>query len=214
MRRSLILLLTITVALVLAAPASAGKPNCVEPPYHPSCPSDDGAEELPAGGTVCDPATEANHDSWAPGSGDTFTVTLSGKDDGACIDVLTGERMVWTVDIGGSGARYVGVIPRDSIGPGDSCGGYLMRSESQIYTTHILGYDGTIPAATVNACGTDFAEWVDPGVVADDSCVAFESELCLVTEATGDPHPLVLQIFMRGNADGATTFTFAFEPVS
>ena len=81
MRRSLILLLTITVALVLAAPASAGKPNCVEPPYHPSCPSDDGAEELPAGGTVCDPATEANHDSWAPGSGDTFTVTLSNPVD-------------------------------------------------------------------------------------------------------------------------------------
>jgi hypothetical protein len=50
MRRSLILLLTIAVALVLAAPASAGKPDCTEKPEHPSCPSD-----VPADDTRRDP---------------------------------------------------------------------------------------------------------------------------------------------------------------
>jgi hypothetical protein len=164
---------------------------------------------------VCDPS---DYPEGIDGiQSDDFTFTLSGKQDGACIDVVSVEGP-WEVTITGEGARYLGIIPRDSIGPGDSCGGYLLRREGNIYGSNplFLGYDGFLPAATINACGTDFGEWVDiglggldPRLVADDGggdCAAIEGDLCFVTERIGDvEHPLVLQAFLSGSADGTTT---------
>ena len=170
MRRFLFLLLAVLMALVVALPAGAGKPDCsTYPAGHPqACQSDDPTPEPIGAGTVCGP------DEYPDGiegiqSAD-FSFTLGGKQDGACIDVISTESdpgKGWEVTITGSGAHYLGVIPRDSISAGDSCGGYLLRSEARIYTTRTLGYDGFMPAATINACGTDFAEWVNTDVWAD-----------------------------------------------
>jgi len=208
-RLSILLVIAIVFAMIALAPVSAGKPDCSDPETtHPSCNKDDPGDET-LYGTVCDPA------EYPPGivgvQYDDFTFELSGKSDSACIDVISVEGP-WEVTVTGDGARSLGVIPRDSIGPGDSCGGYLLRSESNIYGSNplALGYDGVIPAATVNACGVDFAEWVDFDFYNMDEsyCSAYNNDetMCEVTEAVVETtHPLVLQTFLRGSADGVTT---------
>ena len=74
----------------------------------------------------------------------------------------------------------------------------------------VLGYDGDIPAATINASGVDFAEWVDFDFYRLDEghCSAYKDDgtMCEVTEQVDVGHPLVLQAFLRGSADGVTTF--------
>ena len=121
----------------------------------------------------------------------------------------------------GEGARYLGLIPRDSIAAGDSCGGYLVRNAANIYgsSPHILGYNGSVPAATINACGTEWAEWVDidwPGLNADVDCAAFSDDgtQCLVVgqPEPAVPHPLILQVFMQSGG-GSTTFHVDLPPL-
>lgn len=205
-------------ALVIAFPAGAVKPQCDDTlpgytPKHPSCNKDDPADETPIGATVCDPA------EYPPGIEGVqeydFDFTLSGKQAGACIDVISKEGP-WKVTIGGHGARQLGIIPRDSSGPGDSCGGYLLRSKAIIYGSNplTLGYEGVIPAATINACGTQYGEWVDIGldgldptlVTEGGDCAVIEEGLCFVTEQVDVTQPLVLLAFLGGSADGLTTF--------
>ena len=151
---------------------------------------------------------------------DDFTFTLDGKKPGTCIDVMTSIEGPWEVTVTGGGARYLGLVPRDSIAAGDSCGGYLLRSRADIYgsSPHILGYNGSIPAATINACGTGYAEWVDvalPGLDLEADCAAFsdDGDECLVTEGLPNvPHPLVLQVFMQSGG-GSTTFAVDLPPL-
>lgn len=221
MKRIWIMLLAVALALAMAAPAGAGKPNCDDPDSeHPACQGEEPGDELPMGGTMCDPA------EYPPGidgvQSENFTFTLEGKKPYACIDVMTAIAGPWEVTVTGEGARYLGLIPRDSIAPGDSCGGPLLRSEANIYTAspHILGYNGSVPAATINACGTEWAEWIDSGLVSDADCAAVSDDesQCL---ATGQPtdedglliaHPLVLQVFMQSGG-GSTTFYVDLPPL-
>jgi hypothetical protein len=206
------------VALTVAAatPATA-KVDCDVRPDHPACQTDDPAGELPMGGTMCDPAGYPDGIDGVQ-YGD-FTFTLEGKKPGTCIDVMSAAGP-WEVTITGEGARYLVLVPRDSIAAGDSCGGYLLRNEANIYgaSPHILGYDGTIPAATINACGTDWAEWVDidwPGLNPEADCAAFSDggNQCLVTKDLPDvPHPLILQVGMQSGG-GSTTFYVDLPPL-
>ena len=166
MRRLPILLVFVLIFALLALVPASAKPDCGIEPKHPSCPADDPDDPTPepiGGGTVCDPADypfyvpDGEDDELVQIDGvqyDNFTFQLSGKQAITCIDVIS-EEGPWEVTITGSGARNVGVIPRDSIASGDSCGGYLLRKQ-QIYTTVTLSaYGGDMPAATINACGTD-----------------------------------------------------------
>ncbi len=198
------MLLAAVLVLAAAVPAGAKKPDKPGPP-----PSD----EILAG-TMCDPAEYP--DGVVGIQTDDFEFTLGGRQDGTCIDVLTDVAGPWTVTITGDGARYLGVIPRDSIGPGDSCGGYLVRSGIYDHgpgNPLVMGYEGSVPAATINACGTEFGEWVDETLVDADACVAFdpddgynESGLCQVNDAVPIAHPLVLQVFLKGQAGTTTHF--------
>ncbi len=176
---------------------------------------------------MCDPADSPGDIEYVDGAPipidgvwkDDFTFTLGGKQDGTCIDVISAPGP-WHVTITGEGARYLGVIPRDSIGPGDSCGGWLLRSTIYDYGEDnplILGYFGdddaqSIPAATINACGTDFAEWIELEYLtgSEQQAHCYEgiktNDKCLVTEQVDVTHPLVLQVFLRGSANGKTIF--------
>jgi hypothetical protein len=164
---------------------------------------------------MCDPAEyPAGIDGVQTGD---FWFTLAGKKPGTCIDVLTETAGPWEVTVTGEGARYLGLIPRDSIAPGDSCGGPLLRNEANIYgsSPHILGYDGIVPAATINACGTEWTEWVDiatPGLVPETDCVATDGDQCLVAAALDVAHPLILQVFMQSGG-GSTTFYVDLPPL-
>lgn len=221
MRRFFIpfLFLVTAMMLIVALPAGAGKPDCSDPrTTHPPCDKGDAGDET-LHGTVCDPDDYPNNLDGQQIVGvqeDDFAFTLSGKQDSACIDVVSVEGR-WEVTITGDGARYLGVIPRDSISPGDSCGGYLLRSEGDIYGGEplILGYAGFLPAATINACGVDFAEWVDFGSYGLDEsyCSAYNDDgtMCEVAEKVDVTHPLVLQAFLRGSADPDRVTTFEVD---
>ena len=226
------MLLAGALALLMAAPAGAGRPNCDpdDPKYtpeHPACQGDEPSEDLPLGGTMCDPDEypknpDGTFQIEGVQSGD-FTFTLAGKRPGTCIDVMS-IAGPWEVTVTGEGARYLGLIPRDSIAAGDSCGGPLLRNAANIYgaSPHILGYNGSVPAATINACGTEWAEWVDvdwPGLNADPvsaggDCAAFSDDgsQCLVTEQLPIAHPLILQVFMQSGG-GTTTFYVDLPPL-
>ncbi len=212
---------TMIVALALFALVVATVPAGARPPEGKGKPGPTDDTAL-GGGTMCDPAgypLDETGEKLVGVQTNDFTFTLGGKQDGTCIDVISIEGP-WKVTIAGDGARYLGVIPRDSIGPGDSCGGWLLRSTIYDYgkgTPLILGYNGIVPAATVNACGTDFAEWVDielEGLTPDKDCVVLDEGLCLVgAELPTVPHPLVLQVFLRGSANGTTTFEVDLPPI-
>lgn len=221
-KKTFIVVLALFALVVAAVPAGAEKPDCdpESPGYtadHPSCDKDEPPGEEIAGGTMCDPAEypadlrDLDGELIVGVPNVDFTFTLSGKQDDACIDVISSEGP-WQVTITGKGARSLGVIPRDSIGPGDSCGGWLLRSTIYDHDASdplILGHEGSVPAATINACGVAFAEWVDiglEGLTPDEDCVALDGDLCLVEDQLAVTHPLVLQVFLRGSASGSTTF--------
>jgi len=97
-------------------------------------------------------------------------------------------------------------------------GSWLLDVQAHGSSPHILGYSGSVPAATINACGAEWAEWVDidlPGPDPDAHCAAFfdDGDQCLVTEELPDvPHPLVLQVFMQSGG-GSTTFAVDLPPL-
>jgi hypothetical protein len=105
---------------------------------------------------------------------------------------------------------------------GDS--GYLLRRYDAIYGSNplMLGYTGEMPAATVNACGTDDGEWVDTGLYDVDpilvtdggDCALLYGDQCLVAVQLDVEHPLVLQAFLSGSADGVTNFYVDLPPLN
>ena len=105
----------------------------------------------------------------------------------ACIDVMSDEG-VWTVDIQllAGTVRSMGLIPRDSVAPGDSCGGVIL-SRGDIP----LSIGGEIPlsveGAYVNSCGVDFEELIDGTTYA--------------TVNDQIPSPLAFQASMAGSKD-------------
>jgi len=214
MKRFLILfvLLFLAMTLIIALPAGAAKPQCDDTlpgytPEHLSCNKDDPGDETPLYGTMCDPADWPDN---ARGiQEDDFSFTLSGKRDMACVDVISAGGP-WKVTIDGEGARALTIIPRDSVSPGDSCGGWVLRNtvyDHGVGNELILGYDGIVPAATINACGLDFPEWVDISLVNPEICVETVGDQCLVDEMLDVEHPLVLLTFLSGSRGGVTTIS-------
>lgn len=211
-RRLMIMVVALALPLAMATTAS-GAPDCTDPKFadNPACTDPDpDPQEPPAGGTVCDPAAyPADIDGVQY---DDFTFTLSSEKVSmttVCIDVVSDEGP-WSVTITGEGAKYLVIWPRDSAGAGDSCGGYRLRGSGQIYGSNPLvlgGDDGVVPAATINACGVEFAEWVDldtPGLD-PELCADFDGAgQCLVTEQVDVIHPLALLVSLQGR--GSTTF--------
>jgi hypothetical protein len=176
-RRSMILMAVAAMVLSGAFAAEAKKP-----------PKDPGE---PSGGYLCTELFGTPGEYTVTDTG--FTFTLSGREDSRCIDVMHDTPGIWRVTVVGHGATRLVMIPRDSAGPGDSCGGVNLR-KTQLRSLgasfvqelphpsdprHASG----IPAATVNACGTNFGEWIDGQ---------------LVMEATGEPHPLAFVVNMSG----------------
>jgi hypothetical protein len=158
MRRFWIMLLAIAMALVIALPAGAGKPqiDCDNDKFlnRPECRNDPG-DNTPIAGTTC----REGGSEYAVMT-ETFDVVLEGKSDTACIDVIANPG-VWKVEIKTSeGVRGLSLFLRDSVGPGDGCFedgscGYVFRND---FPTEVdLPY---IDGAYVNVCGTRFGESV------------------------------------------------------
>lgn len=224
---------TMIVALALFALVVATLPAGAKPPEGKGKPGP--SDDTALGGTMCDPAEYPRDIEYVDGAlnpedgvwEDNFTFTLSGKSESVCVDVIS-EKGPWEVSITGQGARSLLIIPRDSWAPGDSCGGWILRNT--IYDNErgdeplILGYDDgagqSVPRATVNACGTDFAEWVDADLVNgpdDDLCVVYDvdEDLCLVeAKLPNVTHPLVLLVGHRGSANGVTTISVDLPPIA
>lgn len=197
MRRLGAVLLVVAMGIVIATPVGAAKPDCDDRPSHPSCQDDE-----PLAGTTC-----AALGRWLgePVTGDSdigtedFNVPLSGKSDSACIDVMAIEGS-WTVhiDIGRGTVRSLLLVPRDSIAPGDSCGGFSFRRD--IPETVVLpgpahpsdiDDDGMIEGAYVNSCGVEFGEWVG-----DKNYSEVKEDI---------ESPLAFQVSMTGSSDAEVT---------
>ncbi len=156
MKRFWILLLAVAMALVIALPASAGKPpiECDKHPNHPECAPDPG-DDTPTGGTTCIEGGSAYEVQT-----EDFDVILNGKSDTACIDVIAAPG-AWKITVLTDGiVRGLSLFLRDSVGPGDGCFeggscGYVFRNDfpSEVDFPYVEG-------AYVNVCGTGFGESV------------------------------------------------------
>ena len=204
MRRIWITLLLIALATLLTVPAAGkGKPD---EPGKPDPPDEPDA----VGGYTCLADSGPFADILL--AKDDFVFELGGRKTGLpgnlCVDVMS-QGGSWKVSvIDGDGGRSMSLIARDSHGPGDSCGGVGVSGADEIYSsTFTLD---AIPAATVNACGTQFAEWIedypgtgDPLWDADAICKAAlgpDAEApCGVFDELPDAHPLVLQVSFSGS---------------
>ena len=118
---------------------------------------------MPVAGTTC-----AEGGSTYDVQTDDFDVTLYGKSDTACIDVMPAESGAWKVTIETDGiVRGLSLFLRDSVGPGDGCFeggscGYVFRTDfpAEVVFPYIDG-------AYVNVCGTEFAEAIWNPVAGD-----------------------------------------------
>lgn len=185
LKRTLVVLIVGALPLAATVTAAAKKP-----------PKDPSPAE-PIGGYTC---AESGYDQSSHGlvfSDTGFSLTLTGRSDGMCVDVMTGAAGVWKVTVTGHDVLSLLVVPRDSYSPGDSCGGVRVRSPELPLLQdlpdpsdprHALG----IPASTVNACGTTFGEWRDG---------------MLVMDQTAEPHPLAFRIDMTGRPRAEATIT-------
>lgn len=184
-KRATILMTVTAIALAGALTADAKKP-----PREP---------DPPSGGYLC-----SEYD-YSPGEytlTDTgFTFTLRGRFDHRCIDVMHDTAGVWHVTVVGDDMTRLVMTPFDST-PGESCGGVNLRrvhldrlGDSFVQELPIPSdprHAAGIPAATVNACGTEFGEWIGGE---------------LVMGATGAPHPLAFVVNMEGKPSTVVTIT-------
>jgi hypothetical protein len=203
-----LLILTVVLALPMALMATAGAkpPSC--PGDHPSC-KEDPSDEIPIGGTMCDPADYPDGiDGVQTGH---FSFTLEGDSTYACIDVLAAAGP-WEVTVTASRARSLLLVGRDSVAPGDACDVLDLRRDD----VH-AGGTLVMPAATINACGVGWAEWVSldtPGLDPDGHCVDFDDAgRCLVAEMVDLTHPLVFQANMSGFKDASATIHVGITPL-
>ena len=184
LRRVLILVVVMALPLALMATAAAKKPDCSLDPTHPSC-GEDPSDDVPMGGTVCDPAEYPNGINGVQTNDFTFTLEVASDSTFACVDVLSAAGE-WKFTVTASRARSLLLVGRDSIAPGDACDALSFRRDA-IPGSHSL----VMPAATINACGTGYSEWVSleteglnplPVAVGGD-CAAFDDAgQCLVAE--------------------------------
>ena len=131
--------------------------------------------------------------------------SLDAGNDGTCIDILTDAEGTWNVTVevtGGDGARTMTIVPRDAVGPGDSCGGQQRRGTS-VYDPWVLPHPDdprfdVIPVATVNACPGDDEAGVGSFAETVERLVDGVIETEIVYEPTDEAHPLALLIFTQG----------------
>ena len=181
--KTLLAVIAVLLPLVVAGTASAGKP-----------PRPD------RGGYTCayDGFDQSSHGLEFTATG--FSFTLTGHQDDMCVDVpyeladTTGEWWVSVTDVSGSVRRLL-LIPRDSVSPGDSCGGWNLRNPD---LPAEFAMPLPIPPATVNACGTDFGEWLDTNGDGNPDTLEMTQ--------TGAEDPLVFIAFLEGH-DPEVTIT-------
>jgi hypothetical protein len=188
MKRIWILLMVVALAVAIAAPATAAKPDCDLDPYHPSCkpadedPSDDGpigmtcAEAALAGPK--NPAFRHVEVHWT--SAQSFWVELNDQRN-ACVDVASGAGE-WVIEVESLGsASGVQLAVQDSVNPGDACwGGCNGDLEAIVTPADCDAAEGEqckvltpmLPASDLDACGI----WVaDNGFADGDPQLAFNA---------------------------------------
>ena len=184
--RSWIVLVAILMVCAIALPVGAAPKKCDNPDL-PGCGTP--ADDQPIAGTTCNAIGE-----WGEPVTSDFTVTLT---ENACIDVIA-TAGDWTVDVDeadGGTLRWLSLVIRDSVAPGDACDSVSYRKDIPSEIT-LNGFESDnnpgIAGAWVNSCGTEYAEWVeDTYYAAEDTDVA---------------SPLVLSVLMSGK-DAEVTLT-------
>ena len=189
--RSWLVLTAILMACAIALPAGAAPKRCDTNPDLPGCGTP--VDDQPIAGTTCNALGE-----WGEPVSDNFAETFT---ENACIDVIATEGD-WTVEIDETDdgtLRWLSLVIRDSVAPGDACDSVSYRRSNRRDFPSEITLDGFesdnnpgIAGAWVNSCGTEYAEWVgNTYYAAEDTDVA---------------SPLVFQVFMAGK-DAEVTMT-------
>ena len=185
--RSWIVLVAILMVCAIALPVGAAPKKCDKDPMALGCGTP--ADDQPIAGTTCNAIGK-----WGEPVTSDFTVTLA---ENACIDVIAtaGDWTVYVDETDDGTLRWLSLVIRDSVAPGDACDSVSYRRD--IPSKIILdGFESDnnpgIAGAWVNSCGTEYAEWVgDSYHAAEDTDVA---------------SPLVLGVLMSGK-DAEVTLT-------
>lgn len=145
MKRFWFVLLAVAVALAMAVPAGAKKPD------NPDKPPPD---EPLVGLTCAEAAVEYGEHAavnWI--NEETFEVKVGVRED-ACVDVMSLEGG-WTIEVDMGTAIEVGLGVRDSVAPGDMCWGPCVGTG---VVTESGIYEFSTPASEINACGVEFGD--------------------------------------------------------
>lgn len=157
-RMTLMLAMVLLLSLTATSPAAGGPDiDCEVKPNHPACPGDDPTPDHPDGGTC-----EASGDAWIAET-DGFTAVFTEKL--LCVDWTTTKAADWRITVWpNTGAKAsVWATVRDSH-PGDWC----WRADDawqEIDTPDGLAVTAVmsaIPAAAIDACGTEYTDLADP----------------------------------------------------
>jgi len=167
MKRFWIVLLVLAVAIALALPAGAVKPDCsTYPEGHPLVcpddPTDPPPDDEPLAGLTCEeadsPPPAAGRNSFLCDNCGTFDVTLPPKWD-TCIDVESAVAGVWEVTVTEWGDAYeIALGVQDSVAPGDACWGgcagevIITPEDGMPFSTPFT------PASVIDACDTSFGD--------------------------------------------------------
>ena len=174
--RSWLVLTAILMACAIALPAGAAPKRCDTNPDLPGCGTP--VDDQPIAGTTCNALGE-----WGEPVSDNFAETFT---ENACIDVIATEGD-WAVSIDkiSDGTRWLSLVIRDSVAPGDACDSVSYRRDIPSEIT-LDGFESDnnpgIAGAWVNSCGTAYAEWVGDTYHAEAD--------------PNVPSPLVFQVFM------------------
>jgi hypothetical protein len=203
----LILAAVLTLLLALVATAIAAPPECKrKDPGYPNCsalpPPTTVAPGSRGAGYSCAEYVDLNPGSldlrtpWDTSALDQLTLTGLKSGKAACIDMSSSaggslEVTVNSDDSGGNKNSRLVVLVKDSHA-GDHCGKAEGEHESALFLELTLGLYGTIkdiPAATTDACGTDFSE------------------------VGQDTEPLVIMVLISGKSGAPAAATLKYDEV-
>jgi hypothetical protein len=212
MRRLLIVTVALALPLAVAGTAAGGdlEQFCADRPEHPRCQEDPAPPDQSVAGFSCAEAAvyyglADRLEVWAPDpAGEVLAVTLTPEEPAVCIDLLNETPGSFTVDVVDPGsAGGVSASIRDSH-PGDFCSGGTpsinpKKSESSLPL-------GTMPAATLNACGQQYGE-ADLDAAGEIAFETWEAD-----PAVADPMVFMLRYGKSGPTTVDLTVTFTPAP--
>jgi hypothetical protein len=217
-RQLLVMAMAVALPLWVAGTALGGDLDgfCEKNPDHVKCQDDPPiptttvpSTEHPSGLSCAETAVVLEIDNpllmaWGPGTPDTIEVTLTPDHKAVCMDLSNTAAGTFTIDVADPGAAgELSASVRDS-NPGDLCNSRTQSIDLRKGQRQLV-IDRTIPAATLNACGSEYGE----ADIDDAGQIVYQT----LDIDPGVPDPLVFHLFYSKSGPTTVDFTVTFTPV-